>query len=449
MKRFVAAFAAFVVASSAKADDTHYQDFLVGGRAIGLGGAYTAIADDSSGVWFNPAGLADVGSTNLQLSTSLYGFERGKIGAGGGIPVPGVPDLNTAFTDLVVIPAAGGFAVALDRDYSGKARTGIGAAIIIPSYRSSSPGTSDDAATTAYKRRVTDRELWAGLGIGHRISDVLRLGISAFYVLRSVSDTETLSFAADANSTSAPFETVLSDVSLANGSLLLNAGAKLVLDEHWSLGFSARSPSLRVHSQGAIQYTRSTSDPGSGLSSVERVVLDGLDSRTQQATSLRAGVAYMEHKNFTMAFDATFHAPVSYRLVSVQRAIADRLPFTTDIERKAVVNLNIGAEYLLATWLSIAGGLYTDFSSAKKISQTEALTQDQLPHVNLYGATFSLAYITEHMITRLGTLYSFGSGLDVRPVSDQSRLGQGTNAFTTQELQQSFFYLYLSSTFRY
>lgn len=421
----------------------------MGGRALGLGGAYTAIADDSSGVWFNPAGLADVGSSNLQLSTSLYGFERGKIGAGGGIPVPGVPDLNTAFTDLIVIPAAGGFAMALDRDENGKARTGIGAAIIIPSYRSSSPSTSDDAATVAYKRRVTDRELWAGVGIGHRLTDKLRLGVSAFYVLRSVSDTETLSFAVDTSSTSTPFESVLSDITLANGSLLLNAGAKLVLDEHWSIGVSMRSPSVRVHSQGSIQYTRSTSDPATGLSSVERVVLDKLDSRTQQAPSIRAGVSYMHYKLFTLALDVTAYAPVSYTLVSVPRATRERLPFATDIERNAVVNFNVGGEYLVTTWLSVSGGFYTDFSSADKIARSETLASDKLAHVNLYGATFSLAYITDHMITRLGTLYSFGSGLDVRPVSDLSRLGQGANSFTTQELQQSFFYLYLSSTFRY
>ena len=33
------------------ADDTHYQDFLVGGRALGLGGAYVSLADDPSGVY--------------------------------------------------------------------------------------------------------------------------------------------------------------------------------------------------------------------------------------------------------------------------------------------------------------------------------------------------------------------------------------------------------------
>ena len=437
-----------LVCASARADDTHYQDYLVGGRAIGLGGAFCALADDSSGVWFNPAGLADVGSSNLQLSTSLYGFERGKIGSGGGIPVPGVPNLNDAFTDLVVIPASAGGAIAFgERDENGKATQGIGAAIIIPSYRSSSPGTSEDLASTSYKRRVTDREIWAGLGYGARVTSKLRLGLSAFYVLRSVADTEQLAYAADDTSAAAPFETVFSDITLANGSLLLNGGAKLVLDEHWNVGISLRSPSLRIHSSGAIQYTRATSEPSTGLSSVERVVLDALDSQTKQAPSLRAGVSYVQVKHFTLAADVTAHAPVSYTLVDVPRSTRERLPFTTEIERRAIANLNVGGEYLVATWLSVAGGFFTDFSTAPRIR--EPLAADQPPRLNLYGTTASLAYISDHMITRLGLLYSFGTGLDVRPVSDLTRLGEGTNAFTTQELTQSFFYLYVSSTFRY
>ncbi|MEO0815174.1 MAG: UPF0164 family protein, partial [Myxococcota bacterium] len=96
-------------ASPAHADDTHYQDFVVGGRAVGLGGAFTALADDPSGVFYNPAGIADVEETNLQVSASLYGFERGGIGDRVGVPVPGVEDLDIEFTELIVVPASAGF----------------------------------------------------------------------------------------------------------------------------------------------------------------------------------------------------------------------------------------------------------------------------------------------------------------------------------------------------
>ena len=59
--------------------DNNYQDFLVGGRAIGLGGAFTATANDVTSLLYNPAGLSFVESTSAQLSTSLYGIERGSL----------------------------------------------------------------------------------------------------------------------------------------------------------------------------------------------------------------------------------------------------------------------------------------------------------------------------------------------------------------------------------
>lgn len=40
------------------ADQFHYSNVLIGDRAIGLGGAFGAVADDASAVFYNPAGMA-------------------------------------------------------------------------------------------------------------------------------------------------------------------------------------------------------------------------------------------------------------------------------------------------------------------------------------------------------------------------------------------------------
>jgi hypothetical protein len=58
------------------ADDTHYQDFLVGEHALGIGGAFTAIADDASAAFYNPAGLALMGRLTISGALSVYGYER-------------------------------------------------------------------------------------------------------------------------------------------------------------------------------------------------------------------------------------------------------------------------------------------------------------------------------------------------------------------------------------
>ena len=72
-------FVLIVIPVTSLGADNNYQDFLVGGRAIGLGGAFTATANDVTSLLYNPAGLSFVESTSAQLSTSLYGIERGSL----------------------------------------------------------------------------------------------------------------------------------------------------------------------------------------------------------------------------------------------------------------------------------------------------------------------------------------------------------------------------------
>lgn len=54
------------------ADQQHYNDFLVGNRAAGMGGAYTAIADGPEGAYYNPAGQAFSAASYISLSTNAF-----------------------------------------------------------------------------------------------------------------------------------------------------------------------------------------------------------------------------------------------------------------------------------------------------------------------------------------------------------------------------------------
>jgi long-chain fatty acid transport protein len=53
-------------------DEYHYNNFLIGDRASGMGGAYTAVSDDPTGLYYNPAGI--VYSTGKNLSASVNSF---------------------------------------------------------------------------------------------------------------------------------------------------------------------------------------------------------------------------------------------------------------------------------------------------------------------------------------------------------------------------------------
>ncbi len=51
------------------ADVSHYKEILVGDRGANMGGAYSAVADDASGAYHNPAGLI-LGSKESMISIS-------------------------------------------------------------------------------------------------------------------------------------------------------------------------------------------------------------------------------------------------------------------------------------------------------------------------------------------------------------------------------------------
>lgn len=63
----------FFLSSTVMADQYHYGNLLVGGKAIGYGGAYIAIADDLSAMHYNPAGLAfQEASTSASVNTMAF-----------------------------------------------------------------------------------------------------------------------------------------------------------------------------------------------------------------------------------------------------------------------------------------------------------------------------------------------------------------------------------------
>src|SRR5690349_8952059 len=60
------------LAGAAQADQFHYNNVIMGDRAMGMGGAYGAVADDASGVYYNPAGLGFALSNDISGSANAF-----------------------------------------------------------------------------------------------------------------------------------------------------------------------------------------------------------------------------------------------------------------------------------------------------------------------------------------------------------------------------------------
>ncbi len=69
------------------------NDAGVGGRAMGMGGAYIAVSDDASAIWYNPAGLAQIRRIEWNLGISvLKAGERSTLASRLSTPAAGAAD---------------------------------------------------------------------------------------------------------------------------------------------------------------------------------------------------------------------------------------------------------------------------------------------------------------------------------------------------------------------
>src|SRR5438093_1350102 len=66
-----------LISARAHADESNFRPYIVGSRAAGMGGAFTALADDGGGPYYNPGGMAFARRSSLSLSASVYGLVSG------------------------------------------------------------------------------------------------------------------------------------------------------------------------------------------------------------------------------------------------------------------------------------------------------------------------------------------------------------------------------------
>lgn len=446
-------------AGPARADDTHHHDYPVGGRSLGLGGAFTALGDDPSGIFFNPAGTVDITLSAIQVSTNLYGLEMsdGLFGA-----LDRVQDLDTVMAELNIIPSGAGGVHVLERGVDGRPQTVLGLGVFIPSYRSSVrqslTNLADDGGsncrTLAYRRDITDRTAHAIASLGYRVTPRLSLGISATAIYRGLRDTEETSCFSlqNADGISEGFYSAETNLNLTVISLLLGLSAKLQLSDRWFVGASLSSPSLRAYGSASLRVQRGMADEEDRGFSIHE--LNRLSADTAFGGTLRVGGAYVIREKFTMAADLALYAGSDYTLFQVpvdDRKLPSAITLVRRVDRRPVVNANLGAEYYLWPTVTLAGGLYTNFSSAAKIPGPIGAhrSKDQLPHVHTFGSSLVLGYIGEHTVTRVGGTLSLGQGTDMVPVYEGLAALGATPEFVKVKLGQMFVFFFVSSSFRY
>lgn len=396
MKRWP--FLLLALPATATADDGNYRPYLIGGRAGGMGGAFTALADDPSGPYYNPAGIALVKRSQLSLSGSLFGLfsDSTKDALGDG------RNLDSANLQTFPIQTSGVYKLGPEPPETSPDALAI--SIFVPTSVSQADrdylGSQASSAATSFK----EDDVWLGLTYAHRFGK-LSVGASAFALF------ETASAAIELNVVDPSSSAAFANINASNDETRLGVvgalGVRYDVSDEVSLGLALYSPELGAWSKRKL-YIRFANGDVDGMpadSSVRHA--EDLHSSPSLPARLQTGVAWSSGA-VTLTADLIVLFPREVRDDEDREAEA----FDRWVKRSFVVNGAAGVEVLLTPSLPFRAGAWTDFSAA------EAPTPDgpgNNTHVDRFGGSLSLAIRGEHTETSLNLNAVYGSGETLIP----------------------------------
>ena len=400
----------FMVHGIASADEFHYNNFLIGDRAAGMGGAYTAISDDPSGLYYNPAGIMYPTGRNLSASLNAYYNMTKKydnVIGGNGWERKSASLLPNFFG---IIQPLGkykfGFSYAVpdsikedqDQIFSGSFPTGLG-----------SP-----AVQYTINFNNEDNTYLFGPSLAMEVTDNLSAGLTLYLYHRS-------------NQSILNQHIVLQDGRYEWSNQYIEKverGYKPVIGvmftpvEKLSLGLSIAKVfvySSSVDSQVILKDANAVTPD-------DFMITYANDSKARDYPwEVRLGAAYFQSSSLVLSGDLNYYTKVSD-------------PVRGD--RVSVMNVSVGAEYFLDKSWAVRGGLFSNLANTPDL---EAGRFNQDEKIDLYGMSLSISNFTRNTSITFGGNLSMGSG-------DAQILA---NTASTQNVDSMSWMIFLSSSYSY
>jgi hypothetical protein len=379
---------------TAKADDVHYQNTMIGERASGMGGAFIAISDDPSGIYHNPAGILFNFDDNFSLSANVFSISETTYKD----IIPG-QDYKYSSSNLV------GNLFGYTQNY-GKHK--IGFAIIIPnsdlydqddilSNVSTQVGKANELRRKFFRQNSTTL---LGPAFATEISKDISFGATLFlgdHTDKAI-DNQFISFNADSGGTERFF---FQETTINRRTFFVQPkiGLQWMPQPKWSLG-AVLSKNSTLYSNMRIKRLSSALNTTTGLPAPPTGLLANDISKsdtTLQPNELSPlevgfGAAYFPTRTFMLSTDIKYYsADSSYTLSK-----------TTD-----VINFSAGSEYFYSEELALRLGLFTNMANTPTLKNGST---DQNVNVNLYGLTTSVSILSANSSITVGAQLSTGTG---------------------------------------
>ena len=382
--------ALFALASGrAAAQELDYQNFLIGTRAMGMGGAFTAVADDPSAAYHNPAGLGLILRSSTSANLTVIAADGWRMRGGYG-SVLGPRDL--AYNAIPALPIFVGFVQKFgDRGPDGIQQHGIAISVVRPRFiqRSFRIALTDPSHGVVDSIRVDEssNDQWYGVSYGLRIEPNLAIGIGGWLSVRDVLHTEERFvgggiMTAGGRRTAESLLTAQSSARLSSIGLVFRLGLLWQFHPQWRLGLMLQPGRIPITDNASIFSNFATTAGASpatigGLRFADQNDLSG---NLPTPWQLRIGGSYRANDSFLVSADVALYAPIGSRAHPVQTYGAPQPdPVTGEIPSPGLyvarqwyanvtANASIGIDALIADLVPIQAGIFTDMSAAPQIT---------------------------------------------------------------------------------
>ena len=413
-----------VCASRASADDTHYRGIPIGAHAIGLGGAFTGVADDVSTAYFNPAGLSLGGTIGLAAGLTINAWQREDLRRAFEQPESGAitATTRTSRTVPIFVGAVVKFGPKL-RD--GERRYALGLSVVEPIFSSGGVQlklrNDPDALSDSYRVSIFDRATWYGLSFASKLKRKHSFGATLYLSVRRLNHDET-GLLLNGGDEVPDRPGVFQGTSTAANTQNLNFKAyHFVFRFGWlyqakpqlRLGAMLQTPGIplrqrvNVFSQGFVNDNR---DPTTPLDTAAYFVDTRVDANLPVPAEIEVGLQYWPAEKVMLALDASFHAPIrSGARVKLDTPVPlGGVYFDNDTGRRATGNVAVAGEFFIGRIVNLQTGFFTDFSSALAIPENPDRYQN--PRIQRFGATLSVGVDVAGVALAVGSTVVIGKG---------------------------------------
>lgn len=407
-----------LAAAPAVGDVFHYNNVIIGDRALGLAGAYTGVADDASGVVYNPAGLGFALSNDISGSANAFysriitykktlGDEPFKEEASGSIPsfFGGLQKLDQYVPGLVF--AFGIYSIdselkEQDDKYTNVLIPGVDADgnAVTTEVRRFHRAVNSRASTTTYAAAVARRfgaNMAVGFGLGLKQIDELNLEFQDSVLAAGTAQLVTTQ-GVRTHLVASGIEPVI--------------GVQFAFLGRFSLGMSAKTTvmlsdtyeSKLDRSVFIVDGNGNLSCPGGAVSGCRSLA----DAEVENAlgampTEVRLGFAWFANTRTLVTADVMHYTATSGE--------------TELFERQAVTNAALGVEYYVIPAVPVRFGFFTNQDARKEVDPAGTGGE----HIDYMGGTLFLAWVTPNSQFAGGFVIQQGTG-EAQKITGDSRI---------------------------